>query len=520
MKSPLPYLLGTSFRSWVSAKGFWLVVVAALLPMVLTGAWAATHRDDIAVSAVRFDESTLVDGNNVSFTGVFTNPGAGTVRDFNVSVAIGRVVGNQLFATASQDERIESLEPGATREVTVRWNATPGLYYVVATADIEDEVGEIDEYNNQVPEPVSVRNKPPAEQDAPRRTNATEGAENATARVDLRVRDLAAPQDAQPGDATRVRVTVENAGEADVTNATLTLSVGRSFQGTLLPSQSQTFGVDLAAGASKSFELPWTAASGSWWAVAEVIPPADTGEDAPEDNQLATGFTVDLVITEDFKPPPFPEKLTIKEFYIDVLSLLHLRVLLPLVALFYAAGVLTEERERGSLAYMLTRPIPRPLIPITKFAASFALAAVASMIGLVLTYLLLFQTMPDAQDIGFLSTPVLAALVALFVYGAIFTLMGTLVDRPYLIGAAFVLGWENAASIFLPWVANFTVTQHIGNALGGDPDVATDGWLLDRGLMWVPEGEIALRALYILLAVGVGALIASGVAMRRREFAV
>ena len=512
MSSPVIALLKSNFRTWIGAKGFWLVAAAALLPLVLTGAWVGAHRADIEVTELRIEGAPYDAGEEARFTAIVTNVGKERVGAFNVSLAVGQVQGGRLFAAEDTTLNVESLAAGETREVTLLWNATAGVVYVVATVDPEDEIGERDEFNNQKAEPLAVAHETPDPSTAPAAPPGLAGDENSTTEIDLVVERLSrSSDDIKPGDNVTFSVDVRNNG-IDVQDAEVVVRVSRSFAGRGIAVQEQRENLSFAAGETKTVEVTWTAQDGVFWHEGYVAPPSSAKDAFPDNNFRSEAITVSTVITDDMRPPEPEERLTIKQFYLQVLSLLHLRILLPLIALFYAAGVIADEKERGSLPYVLTRPIPRWLIPITKFAASFAVAAVATVVGVALTYLFLFGTTTEGGDIGFLTTPLLASLLTLFVYGALFILLGTLVERPYLVGLLIVLGWENIAAMLVPWVSQITLTTHIGNALAD--------WRLDEGFQWIPATEAGVRALLIMLAVGVGFLVLASAQMRRREFQV
>ncbi|HUR69618.1 MAG TPA: ABC transporter permease subunit [Candidatus Thermoplasmatota archaeon] len=508
--SPLSTLLKSNFRAWVSAKGFWLVAAAALLPLVLTGAWVGAHRADIAITDLRIEGGNLTEGQSAHVVGVVKNVGSERVGAFNLSLAVGEVEAGRLFPAADQTLAVEGLAPGETKEVALDWNATSGVVYALVTADPEDEIGEKDEFNNQKAEPLAIAHTVPTT--PPSAPLGLAGDANSTNEVDLVVDGITrSATEIHPQDNVTFTVTVRNNGAA-VSGAQLVTRLVRAVgaRPVTLVTQNQT--VDLGAGETKTLDVTWTALDGAFWQEGYVLPPPDTKDVAADNNYRSEPVVVNTLITPDMRPPEPEERLTIKQFYLDVLSLLHLRLLLPLIALFYAAGVIADEKERGSLAYLLTRPVPRWLIPITKFIASFLVAAVATVIGVLLTYLFLFGTTVEGGDIGFLTTPLLATLLTLFAYGGLFILLGTITEKPYLWGLGIVLGWENAAPLLVPWVGNFTLSRHIGNALAG--------WKLDEGVQWLPEGGEAMRAFWILLAIGVGALVLAAAQMRRREFQV
>jgi ABC-2 type transport system permease protein len=213
-------------------------------------------------------------------------------------------------------------------------------------------------------------------------------------------------------------------------------------------------------------------------------------------------------------------KATAKDFYRDVLSVLHLSLLVPLIALFYAAGVLEDEKDKGNLPYMLTRPVPRWMMPVARFLVSFVVAGAALAIGVIATFLLLLGQPQEAP--GFLTWPLLYVLMALFAYSGLWSLAGVTVRRPYLLGLVYILGLEavivlgrgilvNGEPLLQDWILWFSLNHWMHEAFAG--------W--DPAAPWsmLPGGD-ALRGLLIVLAVGVVGLAGSAWWMTRREFEV
>jgi hypothetical protein len=332
------------------------------------------------------------------------------------------------------------------------------------------------------------------------------GNASANGTYDAAVQDLSVPSAAKPGDSVTFTATFANHGSAPF-NGTGTLRVGRMFGAQFAALKDVSKNLTLAPGATDTLDFTWNVQEGALWAEAWVNT-TDGHDTSPADNHAAKAFTVDPVLGPDATPPPPPLRLTIKDFYLQILSLLHLRVLLPLVALFYAGGVLADERERGTLPFILTRA-ERWTLPVTKFIAGYIVAAVAVVLGILGTYALLFGT--PSTDPGFLVTPLLVSLLTLFVYGCFFTLLGVLVERPYLIGLAFVIGWETIVSLFVQPVRQFTINQHIGEAVSG--------WSLNT-VQWLPTGEGPMRALLLLVVAALAFLGGAAAWMKRREFDV
>lgn len=530
MTQPFLPLFLRNLRAWFGTKGFVMVAVAALVPLALTGAWVATHRADVEAVSVTWDKSFVREGDVVNFTAVVRNDGGVDVPSFNATLAVGTVfnsaAGPRFSQSAGNTTTIDGLAPGTSRELHLTWPAEAGVYYVVLDVDTpergedSDKIGEIDEYDNQIALPLAVAYPLGSDAERPAAPGNLTGPANATSLTDAAVGALT-PVTTKAGDNATLTVGYRNDGPDRLENASVVLRLGRVFGGRFVASEQTSEEVTLDPGEAGTLTLAWPVQEGTWWQEAWINVTGNVSDPDASNNHVAATFTVDPFVGPDAVPPKPPEKLTVKEFYSNILSFLHLVVLVPLIALFYAAGVITDERERGSLPYLLTRPLHRWLIPVTKFVASYLVAAAALALGIVATYFLLFQANPQGADAGFLATPLLLTLVALFAYGALFTLLGVVVDRPYLVGLAFVLGWEVVAANFVPWVKFLTLKHWVGQTLVSfEPGNEHPGWALDKGLQWLPEGTEAQFALRVVLIVAVTSLIAAGVMMKKREFEV
>lgn len=518
MSKPVTTLLYTNLKSWLGTKGVWLVFGAAMIPFVLTTAWVVTHQGDIQTGEIAVGEPARVEANKVVVTAgdevrlssTFTNAGSSRVGAFNATLAVGLVRdqgGQRVFTPRDQQQvRIDGLDPGQSRTLELSWNATPsgfGQLWVLANADPADEVGETDEFNNQQLRPVVVRRAVPGPDEAPTTPTNLTGNASRNRTADVRVEMTRTPADPLAGDNVTVEATVTNDGPDDLVNASVSVEIGRTFQSRFIPAQDNSTTVSLAAGESTTITLEWPARAGSYWARATVNVSDEVHDPDGADNHVGEPFAVQSE-EPDFEPPEAPDRLTLKQFYTDLMSVLHLRILIPFIALFYAGGVVTDEKSQGTLTYLLTRPIERWLFPVTKFASGYAVAALAVALGIVASFVTLFGN--PGVDAGFLTSSLVIALVGLFVYGGFFVLLGTLVDRPYLVGIAFVIGWEAIAGSFVPWVENLTIHKYLADAIQR-VDVEQGFLLADQSLGIV----IAAGAVFLLLA---------GVVMKQREFDV
>jgi ABC-type transport system involved in multi-copper enzyme maturation permease subunit len=143
----------------------------------------------------------------------------------------------------------------------------------------------------------------------------------------------------------------------------------------------------------------------------------------------------------------------------------------PMLALFYASGVVADDVEAGTMPYFLIRPIGRPALLAGKVLATFSISLVLLLPFLTLTYYITlapsglreigsrFPTL--LQDLG-------AATLGLLAYNGIFALLGTVLRRPLLAGLFFIFGWQ-AVATFVPGSVRYLTVAHYLQSLTPHP---------------------------------------------------
>ncbi len=504
-------LLKTDLAAWTTKRGIALATLAALLPLALAGAWLGTHQADVAAAEISFDDG-IVQGDETTIIGVIRNDGERAVPAAYATLTVGSLStgpDGAAFVSASGQNRTElpALAPGEQAELRLDWTARAGVFWVVLDSDSDDAIGELDEFNNQRVRQLAVQYRPPSGSDQPAVQDSWAG--NGTTAVDLAVTALTVPSNLVPGDGVTIRATFENRGSNAVANATATIRLGTLANGELFGPDERIEQLSLQPGEAQTVELAWVAQQGVRWVQASVAPPPSAFDSFAANNQRNQSVVVQPVVDETASPPDPPARLTIKEFYITVLAQLQLRVVVPFIAMAFTVGVLADPRREGDLVYMLTRPVPRWMIPLSRFLVGGLLASLAVVIGVILAFVLLFQL--PGGDIGFLTTPFIGSLLALLAYGAFFVFLGTLVERPYLWGVVFVLGWETIVPFMVPGVGNLTISIQLANAL--------QHWPLDEGVLLLPHAE-GRNAVWRVLGLAAVFLLAAAATMKRREVPV
>jgi ABC-2 type transport system permease protein len=115
------------------------------------------------------------------------------------------------------------------------------------------------------------------------------------------------------------------------------------------------------------------------------------------------------------------------------------QLLLPLVALLYAAGIIQDEQEEQTITYLLVRPIPKWALYTVKLLATVTTAIAFTVVLTVLTYAAIF-TGADAPADGIpLRCLKVAAIhsLAVVAYSSLFGLVSLLTKRVLIVGIGY-----------------------------------------------------------------------------------
>jgi ABC-2 type transport system permease protein len=137
-----------------------------------------------------------------------------------------------------------------------------------------------------------------------------------------------------------------------------------------------------------------------------------------------------------------------------VLVQLGFGAMLPLIALVVGTGVLGSEIDDGTLTHILSKPLPRREIVLTKLAVSVAVVAVATMIPAYAAGLL--------AGSGRLALGMaLGCAVGAVAYSALFVALSLVSRRPVLIGLLYVVIWEGLLGNLLSGTRSLSIEQYV-----------------------------------------------------------
>jgi ABC-type transport system involved in multi-copper enzyme maturation permease subunit len=140
---------------------------------------------------------------------------------------------------------------------------------------------------------------------------------------------------------------------------------------------------------------------------------------------------------------------------------IYLRFVVPVLGVFYGTALIADEVEDRTITYLFTRPVPRSAILLGKYLAYVVCTTFVVLPSVVLVFFLLvpfsevgstFKTL--VIDLGLLA-------LGLAVYGALFGLVGTLLQRPLIAGLVFAFGWEQIAMLMPGYLRRFTAVYYL-----------------------------------------------------------
>ena len=143
------------------------------------------------------------------------------------------------------------------------------------------------------------------------------------------------------------------------------------------------------------------------------------------------------------------------QVYGTIVSLYYVRAVvlpgvLPLAALFYATALVADEVEDRTITYLLTRPVRRSSILVGKFAAYMVTTLALSLPPLVVSFFALASA-GGGPGVGALAPHLFRDMgvvaLTLLAYGALFTLLGTALRRPLILGLLFLFLWELVSNV-------------------------------------------------------------------------
>ena len=143
-----------------------------------------------------------------------------------------------------------------------------------------------------------------------------------------------------------------------------------------------------------------------------------------------------------------------REWGQPILVGLGLAVLLPITALVVGTGVLGSEIDDGTIVHILTKPLSRTRIVLSKLAVAIGVSALTAAIPLYVAGYL-----ADGPRLG--AAIAVGSVLGATAYSALFVLLSLVTRRPVLLGLVYVLVWEGLLGNFVSGTRVFSIEQYV-----------------------------------------------------------
>lgn len=172
------------------------------------------------------------------------------------------------------------------------------------------------------------------------------------------------------------------------------------------------------------------------------------------------GWLVGRAGQQEFPPLTEAEQaLQSLEDGVAVVSLIGFTLLVPIVALVFAGASLGDTREDGTLVYLWLRPMPRLGVAVGAWLAAITVSLPLTLVPMALTSVLL-----DAGS-ELVAATVIATIVGIIAYSALFVLLGLLVKNSIVWGLAYILIWEGLVASFGSAAAKLAIRGYLSSIL-------------------------------------------------------
>lgn len=182
--------------------------------------------------------------------------------------------------------------------------------------------------------------------------------------------------------------------------------------------------------------------------------------------QLLTRGRVLILVALAALPPAIALLYTFSNSPTDPQTILTTRLynglvytlVVPIVALVFAAAALGSELEDGTIVYLLLKPVARWRILVSKLVVTVLVIAAFAAVCIVLTALIIDRGIGELEAArAFAAGAVLGAAA----YGAIFCYLSLITSRTLIAGLLYVFIWEGLLTRLFRGTRNLSVREYM-----------------------------------------------------------
>jgi ABC-2 type transport system permease protein len=149
------------------------------------------------------------------------------------------------------------------------------------------------------------------------------------------------------------------------------------------------------------------------------------------------------------------------EFYSNLMQKVFVPTIAALVALVLGVSTLGDERDDGTILYLVATPIPRINLIVTKVAAAWFASMVLLLPSLLLCAVFSAGSSLTVSDVVW---PAIGVALACLAYCGASVWLSLRVRRPVIVGILYILLWEGSIANFAPSAHKLSIGAY-GKAL-------------------------------------------------------
>jgi ABC-2 type transport system permease protein len=148
---------------------------------------------------------------------------------------------------------------------------------------------------------------------------------------------------------------------------------------------------------------------------------------------------------------------SVRDFYSAIVQQLFVPTVASLIALVFGVSAFGDEREDGTILYLVATPQPRVELVIAKVAAAWTATLALVVPSLVLSGVLALGGQAGVRLIGW---PLLGVMLSTLAYCAASAWLSLMTRRPVVIGVIYILLWEGSIATFAASAAKLSISAY------------------------------------------------------------
>ncbi|HYM39117.1 MAG TPA: ABC transporter permease subunit [Thermoplasmata archaeon] len=148
---------------------------------------------------------------------------------------------------------------------------------------------------------------------------------------------------------------------------------------------------------------------------------------------------------------------------------LFLQIVLVFVTLVDATALIREEIDDNTLPFLLTRPVSKPVVALSKYAGYLVAALVLLLPPVVVSYAVTeaYAGTGLGADANVLTGFLAATALAVLAYGALFVFLSVVLRKPLFVGLLIGFVWESVVGSLPGSVPKLSLIYYLRSVLKG-----------------------------------------------------